>query len=115
MPLQVLEREEWCRDKDVWAGLIEGDRLGTGISLLFEAAADAGEGPPMHVHPYDEIHIVRSGQVRYVGDGTDMIVGPGDIVVVPAGTPHRLETLGAAEALSVHLAPKMAMEIVGNN
>jgi mannose-6-phosphate isomerase-like protein (cupin superfamily) len=42
----------------------------------------------------------------------DIEAGPGDIVVVGAGTPHKLKNIGAGrlEIICIHAAPRMVQE-----
>src|SRR5215468_9228810 len=46
-------------------GLLEGKGLNTGISLLRYATDVVGEGPTLHVHPYDEISTITEGHPRH--------------------------------------------------
>jgi quercetin dioxygenase-like cupin family protein len=63
----------------------------TGGELL-ELEADwepGGARAPAHYHPHqDERFEVLSGQVRCVLDGEQRILGEGEVVEIPAGTPH---------------------------
>lgn len=81
----------------------EGAPYGAGLSFFLDRAAP-GNGPPLHQHPYAETWIVQRGLAAMrIGDET-IRVGPGDIVVVPAETPHRFEALGDEwlEILCIH-------------
>lgn len=47
-----------------------------------------------HVHPrQEERHEVIRGRLGLAAAGREQILGPGDVVVVPPGTPHRLWTV----------------------
>lgn len=49
-----------------------------------------GEGPPLHVHPNEEQFIyVLGGEMHFILGDQDRIVGPGTLIHVPRGTPHR--------------------------
>lgn len=71
----------------------EGSQYGTPISF-FSVDNEPGQGPVLHVHPYPETWIVRSGRARIVAGDQTIEVGPSDIVVVPAGVPHKFTNIG---------------------
>ena len=69
-------------------GRFEGREHGSSVSF-FIGTFEAGTGPGLHTHPYDETFIVEAGSATFtVGDET-FELGAGKIVVVPAGTPHK--------------------------
>ena len=74
---------------------------------IFVVAYDRGEGPELHVHPYPEVFVVEAGVARFTVGDEEMEVGGGNIVLVPAETPHRFK--GASEeklrVISVHPSP----------
>jgi mannose-6-phosphate isomerase-like protein (cupin superfamily) len=59
---RVLDRADWASHPSLWKGRIEGQSLGTGVTILFYATEEVGVGPPLHVHDYDEIFILREGR-----------------------------------------------------
>jgi mannose-6-phosphate isomerase-like protein (cupin superfamily) len=71
----------------------EGDQYGTPISF-FSVDNEPGQGPRLHVHPYPETWIVKSGRARIVAGEQEWEAGPDDIVVVPANVPHKFTNLG---------------------
>jgi mannose-6-phosphate isomerase-like protein (cupin superfamily) len=64
----------------------------------------AGGGSPagMHTHVVDQIFYILSGTMSLEIEGKEYQAGPGTLVFVPAGVPHRNWNAGA-EA-TVHLA-----------
>ncbi len=46
---------------------------------------------PQEPHEQDEVYVVHQGSGTFVCDGTDRPFGPGDLIFVPAGLPHRFE------------------------
>jgi mannose-6-phosphate isomerase-like protein (cupin superfamily) len=68
-------------------------------------------GPKLHRHPYEETFIVQEGDVLFtVGDRT-IEAGTGDIVVVPAGAPHKFVSRGATHRqVSIHPVARMETE-----
>jgi len=51
-------------------------------------AFDAGEGVSTHTAPGDAMVQVLDGEASVNVDGKEMIVGPGEVVVMPANVPH---------------------------
>jgi putative monooxygenase len=67
----------------------------------------AGEFVTEHYHPYSEefLHVVE-GTLEMALDGQIVPLGPGDSLLVPIGTRHRLVNTGTVEAQVVfHLSP----------
>ena len=55
-----------------------------------------------HVHPYQtERFEIESGTVAFKLDGEEIVAGPGDTVIVPAGSPHKFWNAGETEAVFV--------------
>ena len=60
--------------------------------ILFFAPRFAG--PPVHVHPHqDETYEVLSGVLDVFLDGRWRVLGAGETLTVPAGTPHTIRNL----------------------
>jgi mannose-6-phosphate isomerase-like protein (cupin superfamily) len=55
---------------------------------------------------------VRSGRGRFNADGEEVEVGPGDIVVVTAETPHKFKNVGddRLDITCIHASPRMIQE-----
>src|SRR5438876_1113382 len=53
-----------------------------------------GQGPPLHRHPYEEVFVVHEGQASYTVGDTTLEVRAGQIVLVPAGMPHKFINSG---------------------
>lgn len=69
------------------------DHGGLPISFLLVDAAPGG-GPTLHKHDYAEVFIVLDGEATYVAGDEERRVSAGEIVVVPAGAPHRFFNSG---------------------
>lgn len=63
-----------------------------------------GGGSPAgrHIHEVDQIYYILSGTMNVEIDGTEYAAGPGALVVMPAGVPHR--NWNGSDAPVVHLA-----------
>ena len=60
-----LKRRDWASDDRLWKGVLEGRDIGTGVTVIFYATEKTGAGPKWHVHPYDEIFIIRAGRALF--------------------------------------------------
>ncbi len=89
----------------------EGERYGAPISVIL-VDNEPGQGPRLHRHPYPETWIVRSGHARMRAGGEELDAGPGDVVVVEAGTPHGFRNAGPGrlEMVCIHAAGRMVTE-----
>lgn len=90
-----------------WRGSCPGEALGGQITVLAYGNETPGEGPRLHVHPYDETFIVIAGRARFfVGD--DVIEATaGEVVLGPKGVPHRFENIGPGrlQTIDIHHSP----------
>ena len=57
---------------------------------------DPGYVAPLHTHPGEEIIYVLEGTLEYEIDGKAVRVKPGDVLFVPAGTPHLARNVGSS-------------------
>ena len=98
-----------------WRGEILGATLGTDVTVLFFATDEVGDGPPLHVHPYDEIFIVREGRARFTVGDARCEAGPGDVLLGPANVPHTFCNLGPGRLATtdIHLNPTRVQTNLG--
>lgn len=89
-------------------GLLEGKGLNTNITLLRYATDVVGEGPTLHVHPYDEIFTITEGRARFTVGDKVIDAEAGDVVLGPANIPHGYQNLGPGrlDSLDIHLSPE---------
>lgn len=102
----LLKREDWAAEADRWVGRVEGKDIGTNVTVLFFSSDEIGGGPPLHVHLYDEVFVVRQGRARFtIGDET-FDAEAGQILLGPANIPHKFENLGPGrlETTDIHLS-----------
>ena len=83
----------------------EGYRYGdVGVSF-FLVNSPPGGGAVLHTHPYEEIFVTLEGEATFtVGDAT-IEVSAGQIVVAPAGVPHKFVNSGAGPLRQVDIHP----------
>jgi quercetin dioxygenase-like cupin family protein len=80
---------------EVAEGVVFCPVFGRNLSLNF-VAFPPNSGFPTHVHPEEQISIVRDGEMEItVGDLRRWVV-PGDVIVFPSNVPHSGRTLDRA-------------------
>ena len=69
---------------------------------------DPGYVAPMHTHPGEEIIYVIEGTLEYEIGGKKSRVKAGDVLFVPAGTPHTVTNIGSENGaeLATYLVEK---------
>jgi quercetin dioxygenase-like cupin family protein len=92
-------------------GNLQGEDHGASISLILDES-DPGGGPRLHRHPYDETWVVIDGALTFQAGDEQLAAGPGDIVVVPPGIPHRFtnDGPGPSKLVCVHAHPTFDTE-----
>ena len=100
LPMSVIARE-----------FVGDDHDGVGITFLL-VNAPPGSGPALHKHPYEEIIIVQEGRGTFVLDGVESEVQGGEIVIIPAGAPHRFVNSGDGplRQIDIHVSAHFATE-----
>jgi mannose-6-phosphate isomerase-like protein (cupin superfamily) len=90
---------------------LEGKDFGAGLSLIFVDMAP-GRGPSLHRHPYEEVFVVHAGKVTFTVGEAQVDAGPGDVVAVPARTPHGFVNSGDEHLrlTAIHHAPEFETE-----
>ena len=108
-PAQALHRARLLDRTDLphseIAYELEGDDYGAIGASVIVVDAPPGSGPRLHKHPYTEIFVLLEGQATFTA-GEDVIeaVG-GQVVVVPAGVPHKFVNSGVGQLRQVDIHP----------
>ena len=78
-------------------------------SIFVTEYPERGQGPDLHVHPYPEVFVVQTGTATFTAGDEELTVPAGNIVVVPAETPHGFKSTGdgTLRVTSVHPAGKV--------
>lgn len=87
------------------AALFEG---GDEVALsIFVTAYPRGRGPDLHLHPYPEVFVVQTGTASFTAGPQQLTVTGGNLVIVPANTPHGFKGAGddTLRVVSVHPSP----------
>lgn len=102
----ILHPSDWASNHQLWRGVVEGADVGTDVTVLFYTTEEIGEGPRLHVHPYDEIFIVRTGRAQFTIGEQAIVAQAGDILLGPANVPHKFHNLGPGvlETTDIHLS-----------
>jgi len=104
----VVRNADWAREPGRLAGAFEGARVGADVTVLFYATEEVGAGAAWHVHPYDELFVIREGRALFTVGEERIEAEAGDIVFGPAGVPHKFRNLGPGrfETNDIHLSPR---------
>ena len=104
----ILRRRDWASDNRLWKGRFEAKDIGTHVTLLFSATEEVGVGPRWHVHPYDEIFIIRQGRALFTVGDEKIEAEAGDVLLGPANVPHKYHNLGPGtlESTDIHLSDR---------
>ncbi|HEY1776643.1 MAG TPA: cupin domain-containing protein [Solirubrobacteraceae bacterium] len=73
---------------------------GEGATLAF-TTLEPGHTARPHSHSYEQIVYVLEGELLFVVGDEEVVMGPGDMLVVPPGIEHWAETLGAVPAVDM--------------
>jgi len=107
---QIISNEELPNNESVYKfeGYLHSD---VDVSFFLSETAP-GKGPDLHKHPYDKVFVVQEGELTFtVGEDTIEATG-GQIVIAPAGAPHKFVNSGAGHTLhiDIHTSRRMVTE-----
>lgn len=106
-PVKISARD-WQNPGETLRGLLEGKEIKTGITVIRYTTDVVGQGPTLHVHPYDELFIVTEGKARYTVGEKVIDAEAGDIILGPANIPHGYQNIGPGklDSMDLHLSPE---------
>jgi mannose-6-phosphate isomerase-like protein (cupin superfamily) len=89
----------------------DGHEHGASVSF-FITRNRPGTGPKLHKHPYDETFIMQEGEARFTVGDESIEAAAGEIVVVPANSPHGFVNTGedVLRQVNIHASPWMKTE-----
>jgi mannose-6-phosphate isomerase-like protein (cupin superfamily) len=87
----------------------EGHRYGDTNVSFFLLDAPPGSGPGLHKHPYEEVFVVQEGQATFTAGDAAFEATAGQIVVVPAGVPHKFVNSGTGPLKQIDIHPSGRM------
>jgi quercetin dioxygenase-like cupin family protein len=82
----------------------EGRDHGASVSSFISRHAP-GEGPDLHVHPYEETFIMLEGTCTFSVGEDKVEASAGEIVVVPPNTAHGFKNSGSERIVQVSIHP----------
>lgn len=101
---RVYRREDWAMHPTRQSGEWEGGEAN--VTVILHDSVEPGAGPRLHTHPYPETFIIEAGRAVFTVGDEEIEAGPGQILVVPANTPHKFRTLGPMKSIHIHASPK---------
>lgn len=107
LPYTVLSRDILPRDGDTYEfeGLQYQD---TEVSFIW-VDLPPGHAIKLHKHPYKEIFIIQEGNASFTIDSAALEAHAGQIVIVPAGIPHKFINMGDKQLrqIDIHVNRKI--------
>ncbi len=96
----AVRREKWNPD---WGALSEAtmrQRLEAEGYSVSRYVYPPGTCFPEHSHGVDKKDTVLEGRLRITSEGKEFILEPGDIIEIPAQTPHTADVVGKEAVVS---------------
>jgi mannose-6-phosphate isomerase-like protein (cupin superfamily) len=84
------------------AGEFQGLLRGAGVSFIV-VDAPAGGGLRLHRHSCEEVFVVQEGTATFTAGAEIVEARGGQVVVVPAGVPHKFVNSGAGRLRQVDI------------
>ena len=107
----VISRADGREDGEEWTESYEELPGGAGISIILESTTEEGVGPRLHWHPYAETFVIRRGSATFTVGTDEVVAHAGQVLVVPAETPHRFRTgPDGYEAVHIHANDRFVTE-----
>ena len=97
---RVIDLADPVRGDD--ADEFQGHHLGANVSLIVVDAPPGG-GPRLHKHPYEEVFVVQGGTATFTAGDEKIEAKGGQVVVVPAGVPHKFVNSGTERLRQVDI------------
>ena len=108
MDVRVVKQDELPLS-NIARELVGADHGGLGACIIF-VDAPPGRGPSPHTHPYEEVLIVLDGEATVMAGERELVARSGDVVIVPADTPHAFTNTGDGplRQIDIHLSPSFS-------
>ena len=110
MNYTIVNRDELQRDGNTYE--FEGYQYGdTNLSFIWVDMPPGG-GVRLHKHSYQEIFIIQEGSVTFTVGSTTLQGRAGQIVIVPAGLPHKFINSGEGplRQIDIHQSPHIVTQ-----
>ena len=88
-----------------------GTDIGVGVCVIV-VDSDPGDGPRLHRHPYEEVFVMHEGEATFTLGDEQIVAKPGDVLVAPAGAPHKFVNTGSGRLrqVDIHVSPEFHTE-----
>ena len=106
----IVYRDELPSNGSVYK--FEGHLYGDANVSFFLSDTAPGKGPDLHKHPYEEVFVVQEGSATFTAGDEVVEVSGGQVVVVPAGVPHKFVNSGAGplRQVDIHASERFITE-----
>ena len=87
----------------------EGYLYGDVRVSFFVSNTPVGRGPSLHKHPYEEVFVIHAGSLTFIVGDETIEATAGQIVIVPAGIPHKFTNTSSVVAhhMDIHVSGEM--------
>lgn len=107
----MVDRADGRDDGEDWTENYEELPGGANVSIIVESTSQSGVGPRLHQHPYAETFLIRRGSATFTVDSEQVEARAGQVVIVPANTPHTFRTgPDGYEGVHIHASPRFVTE-----
>ncbi len=100
MNYTILDRDTLPYDGNTYE--FEGIRQDTQVSFIWVDMPPGGS-VRLHQHPYQEVFIIQEGTVTFTVGTARLEAQAGQIVIVPADTPHKFTNTGDRQLRQVDI------------
>jgi quercetin dioxygenase-like cupin family protein len=99
-------RNSFNKETFVFSGPVDDPAIAS-FEVVLEQGGTGGGNAIVHIHPCaEERFSVGSGQIKFVVDGREHLLGSGESIVVPRGKPHFFANAGSGgAAMTVEFTP----------
>jgi mannose-6-phosphate isomerase-like protein (cupin superfamily) len=81
---------------------VQGQNHNAAVSIIVVDAPPGG-GPKLHRHPYEEVFVIQEGTATFTAGDETIQAKAGQVVVVPAGVPHKFVNTGTERLRQVDI------------
>lgn len=100
-----IPKDKWIKNLNPPKGVQEGFHYGVDCVIIRYSVDRIGEGPNLHMHPYDEIFHIIEGRAEFTVGDKKFIAEEGDLIIGPANIPHAYKNVGPGrlDSIDFHL------------
>lgn len=100
-----IPKNNWMKQQDPPKGVLEGHPYDANFVVIRYSVDEIGEGPNLHMHPYDEVFHILEGTAEFTVGEKKFIAKEGDLVIGPANIPHAYKNVGPGrlDSVDIHL------------